>query len=1072
MQRKSLLVCLTVISQFIFAQRYQPVEQYTIDHGLPHSSVSCLYFDSRDLLWVGTADGLSRFNGISFHNYQSSIYDTISLPNDHILGILEDDSGTIWCLTSVSLSKYISQLDGFVSYYFYPEGSAQVDPVKLKDFVLDSIRQKIYILGDKYLGEFDLEFESVRPLTDLFHSSSIPVGILHSIDILTEAQTLLFQSSNKILEYNILTQTITEIDIPGLKFGERFQIEPGCHESYWVYTVDQIWKRRGESKLETFGYRSEIPGIRTPIIDIVCHQEDRLDLITSNQIFDYDYSEQLILDVVEYEAGDLDPLDFRSFIKMKCGVFWLATDQGLFKFNKHNHVFKQRRIDDYLGAGTEITSIVFDTNSYLYLAAATGDILVLDTRTMEQIPEKAVKRISLNSRINTLIRGLDGKLWAGTGSGIYEVSSAQPMPLQGSTPYDIKTIYALSADTLVCAARSKVFGMLIQERRTLNFNAFDSYLDQEILGIFEKNDLIYCMQSSRILEYNPETNVIEVIPTIHPAFNIVPENNTLIETGKGKIIIGTSDGIFESTSKRINLRPLSLHHALNNQHIYAIARDKNNRMWLSTNNGLFSTDSTRATIRRYTYADGLEDMNYSNRLAATAPNGKLCFAGKTGFVLFQPARLPKYVCDHSIEIMDVKLMGRDSTYLKSLTGIDSITVDPIYRHMQFTFASLDYWNPPENRLAYSLVKIGKPENWVSLENENSILISGLRAGLYSLKVDGTNHSGHWNNRTRELIIRVNAPIWQSRIAIILYGVFLVLFIYILIYFRTKHLWKLNREYKEREIIAKQIELQKEELSLKNKNITDSINYAKRIQMALMPSRKLFAKIFPDSFILHMPKDIVSGDFYWINEVAGRIYFAAVDCTGHGVPGAFMSIIGFELFRRITEIEKKKQPAEILNSLSKGFETIFQDVENITLRDGMDVAFCAVDKEMNVLEFAGAFNPLYLVRDNTITEIKGDRCSVGLDHEWIDMEGVTFSDHVIQLREGDIIYIFTDGFADQFGGPEGKKYKYRRFRHLLLALHQLPMERQVEFLQRSILDWKGNLDQVDDILVMGLRITKK
>jgi serine phosphatase RsbU (regulator of sigma subunit) len=375
-------------------------------------------------------------------------------------------------------------------------------------------------------------------------------------------------------------------------------------------------------------------------------------------------------------------------------------------------------------------------------------------------------------------------------------------------------------------------------------------------------------------------------------------------------------------------------------------------------------------------------------------------------------------------------------------------------------------------MAYSMVKVGKPEEWIALDNEKTILISGLRAGLYSLKVDGTNHSGQWNADTRELIVRVNAPIWQSRIAIILYGVFLVVLIYLLIYFRTKHLWKLNREYKEREIIAKQSEQQKEELTIKNKNITDSINYAKRIQMALMPSRKLFAKKFPDSFILHMPKDIVSGDFYWINEVAGRVYFAAVDCTGHGVPGAFMSIIGFDLFRRITEIENKKQPAEILNSLSKGFETIFQDVESITLRDGMDVAFCAVDKEMNVLEFAGAFNPLYLVRDNTITEIKGDRCSVGLDQEpGINGEDNMFSDHVIQLRDGDIIYIFTDGFADQFGGPEGKKYKYRRFRHLLLALHQLPMERQVEFLQRSILDWKGDLDQVDDILVMGIRITK-
>jgi serine phosphatase RsbU (regulator of sigma subunit) len=669
------------------------------------------------------------------------------------------------------------------------------------------------------------------------------------------------------------------------------------------------------------------------------------------------------------------------------------------------------------------------------------------------------------------MNGLNGRIWAGTKSGLYELSSNRPIDFSDLNISDISAIYPLSEDTIFCAGQQEVFILDLRERQKINLDQFIPFLNQKVVGIFQKNNLLYVLQSDRIIQYDPVSKQIEIISTINPELNTLPENKTLLIPSPGKILIGTSDGIFESTGKRLDLRPLMLHHALNTQHIHAITKDTMNTMWLSTNYGLYSSDSTRAIIRRYTHADGLNLLQFGDRLAASASNGNLCFAGNKEFVVFQPSSIPEYDCDHNIEIMDVNLLGRNYEYLKSLTAIDSFTVDPIYRHMKFSFASLDYWNPKENRMAYSLVKAGKPEEWIALDNQNTILVSGLRAGLYSLKVDGTNHSGRWNSETRELIIKVNAPIWQSRIAVISYAVFLVVLIYLIIYFRTKHLWKLNREYKEREIIAKQIEFQKEELSVKNKNITDSINYAKRIQMALMPSRKIFAKKFPDSFILHMPKDIVSGDFYWINEVGGRIYFAAVDCTGHGVPGAFMSIIGFELFRRITEIEKKKQPAEILNSLSKGFETIFQDVENITLRDGMDVAFCAVDKEMNVLEFAGAFNPLYLVRDNTITEIKGDRCSVGLDNELGIAGNTMFSDHVIQLRDGDIIYIFTDGFADQFGGPEGKKYKYRRFRHLLLALHQLPMERQVEFLQRSILDWKGDLDQVDDILVMGVRISK-
>jgi serine phosphatase RsbU (regulator of sigma subunit) len=269
------------------------------------------------------------------------------------------------------------------------------------------------------------------------------------------------------------------------------------------------------------------------------------------------------------------------------------------------------------------------------------------------------------------------------------------------------------------------------------------------------------------------------------------------------------------------------------------------------------------------------------------------------------------------------------------------------------------------------------------------------------------------------------------------------------------------------MFARQIILQKEELTLKNKSITDSINYAKRIQTAMLPPYRLFRSIFPSSFVLYMPKDIVSGDFYWINKLNDKIFVAAVDCTGHGVPGAFMSIIGFELFRKITNIEGLSRPSDILNRLNEDFHVIFKDVDNVVLRDGMDVAFCSIDKKDMILEFAGAFNPLYLIRDNKINEIKGDRFAIGLDEtNFMDQ---TFKNHLIPIQKGDIIYLFSDGFADQFGGPDGKKYKYRRFRHLLLTLHQLPMEKQHEILENNVMEWRGQQEQVDDILVIGIKI---
>ena len=272
--------------------------------------------------------------------------------------------------------------------------------------------------------------------------------------------------------------------------------------------------------------------------------------------------------------------------------------------------------------------------------------------------------------------------------------------------------------------------------------------------------------------------------------------------------------------------------------------------------------------------------------------------------------------------------------------------------------------------------------------------------------------------------------------------------------------------KEKEIAALEIERQRELLAVKNKNITDSINYAKRIQFALMPSEKSTKRILPDSFVFHQPKDIVSGDFFWVNERENKVFVAAVDCTGHGVPGAFMSIIGFELFRKITHNQGIENPSQILTILKKEFEEIFKDVENFTVRDGMDIALCVIDKKNMLLEYSGAVNPIYLIRDDKITEIRGSRFSVGLD-DALEQEQ-TFENKQIILLEDDVIYLFSDGYADQFGGPEGKKFKYRRFRHLLLTIHQYPMEEQQRLLQERIERWKGEHEQVDDILVIGFR----
>jgi serine phosphatase RsbU (regulator of sigma subunit)/HAMP domain-containing protein len=249
-----------------------------------------------------------------------------------------------------------------------------------------------------------------------------------------------------------------------------------------------------------------------------------------------------------------------------------------------------------------------------------------------------------------------------------------------------------------------------------------------------------------------------------------------------------------------------------------------------------------------------------------------------------------------------------------------------------------------------------------------------------------------------------------------------------------------------------------------KNVTDSIRYAKRLQESILPPERRIKELLPDSFVLFRPKDIVSGDFYWVDKVNNKVIFAAVDCTGHGVPGAFMSLVGHNGLNQSIKEHGIVRPSDVLRDLNRiSYEALHKDRDQF-VRDGMDMALCALDPDRLLLEFAGANCPLYLVRDREVVQYSPDKRPIG----GFDMGDQGFTDHRIQLRKGDVIYIFSDGYADQFGGPRGKKFLYRRFRELLVEIHDKPMDRQKSLLLESFNQWRGAQEQVDDILVFGMR----
>ena len=277
---------------------------------------------------------------------------------------------------------------------------------------------------------------------------------------------------------------------------------------------------------------------------------------------------------------------------------------------------------------------------------------------------------------------------------------------------------------------------------------------------------------------------------------------------------------------------------------------------------------------------------------------------------------------------------------------------------------------------------------------------------------------------------------------------------------------LEEKVRERtaEVVKQQKEIEEKNLKLEKlyDDVTDSIRYAKRLQDTILPPDNYVNDHLDDAFILFKPKDIVSGDFYWMEDTKKSVLIAAADCTGHGVPGAFMSLVSSNLLNKAVNEKGLEQPAAILNEVSKGVAN--KSPETLKSKDGMDVSIIRVDKAKKKLEWAGANNAMYYVRNGEIDQVKADKHAIEV---FQDVEK-QFTNHTFDIQEGDVYYIFSDGYPDQFGGPKGRKFMYKRFRNYLAEIHKEPMDKQKQLLDNTIEEWRGSSKQIDDILVIGIR----
>lgn len=433
---------------------------------------------------------------------------------------------------------------------------------------------------------------------------------------------------------------------------------------------------------------------------------------------------------------------------------------------------------------------------------------------------------------------------------------------------------------------------------------------------------------------------------------------------------------------------------------------------------------------------------------------------------------------YRIEIPEEK--GRDTDFKMFIEEVsseennfyelDNIVFNPDEKPIFINISAPYYLKTTSTR--YQFIIEGLMKTWSGWNTSPEINLV-LEPGDYTVRFRAMNILGELSEE-KTLSFTIKPPFTKSVWFYILTGIVVAGLLFLLVVMREKKLKHDKRVLEEKvrqrtlEIQEKkeQIEKQRDEIISQKEEITSSITYASRIQTAMLPGRQLFRETFKDHFILFMPRDIVSGDFYWVAGSRDCIYFAAADCTGHGVPGAFMSMLGISLLNEISSDGKNDlKPSEILNILrSKVVTSLSHTEKGNKAIDGMDISFCRYDRRKKLLSYAGAFNPLYHFRNGKLTVYKADRMPVGYH---IRTTG-SFNDKQINIKPGDIIYVFSDGFADQFGGPEDKKFSTRRLKSLLSELIDLPLDEQYDALENRFMQWKGNREQLDDIILMGIK----
>ncbi|MBN1413616.1 MAG: SpoIIE family protein phosphatase [Bacteroidales bacterium] len=980
---------------------------YATEDGLALLGVRILFIDNNNTLWTGhEGGGITRYD---YHKFEKIVFpDTLLKSN--ITSIVQDLQDQIWVTSEAHGALLIKNPNAPITelnYEHFLKGK------KLGDRVYNSLvtsDSSIYFL-------IGLDIKKYNPTTNDFDSYA-PEGMFRFFQF-----TVMFEDSRKNLwfgtyngglhKYNTQTKTFEFYDIKnGLAANWISSITEDRQQNIWVghWNMDKSQggiSKIGKDKIQIYNthnglHDNQIWCIRGDV-------EGNILIGTTEHGLDIFKGEQFIS--ITTKDG-LKSNQVWSIVQDPKGQIWFGTNDGITVYNNDpkNGVFVH-----YNQSGNFISNQVRflkeDRENNIWVGTADQGLLLFNTRQKHFISQPQFNSwLEGNLEIRALEIDRNNHLWVGTLDRLveYDLTKNQYLKtyLQGTTGIpgnDISALFADSKNNLWVGAKDKGIGKISAEGISL---------------INLKAD------------------------------NITPTSVT--EDKHGNIWIGTrSKGIYVYHDSII--RQYSVENGLLSNIINVLVIDNKNNVYVGTNMGLNVINSSRNQVFSYTKKNGFTGIETKDNAGLMDINGNIWIGTANGAFLCNTSLGEPVLSEPIIQLTDFSV-NRVSRAMQPNLRLRSNENDII-----FHFISISLSNPDAVR--YRVLLKGLDDEWQDNEDKNTAIYNKLPPGRYTFNVIAKNNEGIWNSIPAQYSFRIMAPPYKRAWFLTMVSLIILSGIIIFIKIRERNLIHekrvLESRVKERTLA---LSVANDELAMKNKDILDSIMYAKRIQLSILPPDIPFDNVF----ILFKPKDIVSGDFYWLTSAGSKEFLAAVDCTGHGVPGAFMSFIGYTSLNKIVIEQGIYRPSTILNRLNEEVaHTLHQKGEDI-VNDGMDIALVAYDPATNQLEYSGAFNPLILIRRGEILETKADRFAIGR----ATGKEKQFTNHTIMLEKNDAIYMFSDGYADQFGGPEGKKFKTAKLKELFISMQEKTMDEQRKILDTTIENWRSGHEQIDDILVMG------